>query len=512
MLYFSARLQLHHRYMASLRRLCSIADIHGDLEQAHAALRLCGLTSEAEGSPHWTAGENNATLVQTGDLVDRGPDSLKVIELFSRLQHQAKEAGGRVELLLGNHEVLNMEGDYRYVHPDELQHAGGVQAWGSMFDPVSGGIGRVVSQHPTAVVAGAGPCRTLFVHAGLRSELLLGPQHSARARLADLNTRMRHTLAHARQPRGAFVGLTGDDGPVWYRGFALQREESVCADLRATLQSVGAWRMIVGHTITPDHTRALPRCAGLLQMMDVGMSKAYYGSLAAWTCDARPGTGEAIADATPLYGDGDVSRFGALQTVYQRPEGGPPTGVDDGGASDAGEDERLVGGTLTPWHLPESLMLALGDERARLPRYTALTLSKVQELCDAMDDCAGFSLEGVATPEVVRSSRARPVPLPTVFRWQRAAAVVDTAAATRHPHVHGISGRGGDAAPAAASPALSAPRSHSELSRSIVLPSGAILLVALACCASRMISRSARRYRPVVTRDPRDLSLAEKYC
>ena len=80
--------------------LFAIADIHGDLEKAHTALRLCGLVN---GEHAWSGA--NATLVQMGDLVDRGQDSLKVLRLFWRLKEAALLAGGRVVTLLGNHEV-----------------------------------------------------------------------------------------------------------------------------------------------------------------------------------------------------------------------------------------------------------------------------------------------------------------------------------------------------------------------------------------------------------------------
>ena len=145
----------------------AIADLHGDYDQAIAALRLCGLIA-ADGS--WAGG--NATLVQTGDLVDRGPDSLKVLELFRTLRRQAAQAGGRVVTLLGNHEALNLEGDFRYVNEAELQSTGR-ETWSEMFDPEAGAIGAELRGHEAAVVAGEGACRTLFVHAGLRLHHLL---------------------------------------------------------------------------------------------------------------------------------------------------------------------------------------------------------------------------------------------------------------------------------------------------------------------------------------------------
>ena len=292
----------------SSSRLFAVADLHGDLAQAEAALRLCGLLSP---SGRWDGG--NATLVQTGDLLDRGPQSRELLALFRGLEAEAQAHGGRVLRLLGNHEVLNLEGDVRYVSPDELETAGGQAVWSALFDPLHGKLGQELRQHRVAVVVGSGPCRTLFVHAGLHPDMLRpnaeGSSRSTVGReaglgmdskdvassddlLADINQRMHEALGHAREAGSAFTGLTGDNGPVWYRGFAVGNEALICSALRTTLEAVGAWRMVVGHTIVPGHTHALSRCGGLLHMIDVGMSRAYYGSLAAWTCEPR-GSGDA---------------------------------------------------------------------------------------------------------------------------------------------------------------------------------------------------------------------------
>ena len=53
----------------------------------------------------------------TGDIFDRGPDVLPALWLLHRLEKEAKEAGGGVHLLLGNHEVMVLNGDLRYLHP-----------------------------------------------------------------------------------------------------------------------------------------------------------------------------------------------------------------------------------------------------------------------------------------------------------------------------------------------------------------------------------------------------------
>ena len=67
----------------------------------------------------WAGGK--AHLVQTGDLLDRGKDARKVLDLLMRLEGEARKAGGRVHALLGNHEVMNMLGDLRYVNAEEYK-------------------------------------------------------------------------------------------------------------------------------------------------------------------------------------------------------------------------------------------------------------------------------------------------------------------------------------------------------------------------------------------------------
>jgi len=85
-----------------------IGDIHGQLKKLARLLREAHIVRE---DLSWQAGK--ATLWFIGDLVDRGPDSIAVIDLVIRLQSEAAQTGGRVESLLGNHELL-MLAAYRF--------------------------------------------------------------------------------------------------------------------------------------------------------------------------------------------------------------------------------------------------------------------------------------------------------------------------------------------------------------------------------------------------------------
>lgn len=91
----------------------AIGDVHGDFDDFCLILKRVGLIDE---KLHWAGG--HAILVQTGDLLDRGPKERQVLDLMTSLEDEAAKAGGQVVSLLGNHEVMNLIGDLRYVTPD----------------------------------------------------------------------------------------------------------------------------------------------------------------------------------------------------------------------------------------------------------------------------------------------------------------------------------------------------------------------------------------------------------
>lgn len=97
---------------AKPQNIVAIADVHGDLDDFVAILQRSGLIDQQN---HWKAGPT--TFVQVGDLLDRGPKPREVMDLMMRLEREARQAGGQVVALLGNHEVMNIMGDLRYVTP-----------------------------------------------------------------------------------------------------------------------------------------------------------------------------------------------------------------------------------------------------------------------------------------------------------------------------------------------------------------------------------------------------------
>ena len=141
---------IDHCSFPPVKRLVCIGDIHGDLMAAIKALKLAGVISVNVPNDtqditkiHWTGG--STYVVQLGDQIDRvrpaslfnklcplnDPDivedegsDLKIITLFNRLHYEALRSGGACLSVLGNHELMNVEGDFRYVSPKEFREFG----------------------------------------------------------------------------------------------------------------------------------------------------------------------------------------------------------------------------------------------------------------------------------------------------------------------------------------------------------------------------------------------------
>jgi len=100
--------------VTGVERVVAISDIHGAFDAMVATLSNVGLL---DADLNWTGGDTQLVIV--GDILDRGPRSRDVLDLFMRLEDEAVAAGGYIHVLLGNHESMNMIGDLRYVSKAE---------------------------------------------------------------------------------------------------------------------------------------------------------------------------------------------------------------------------------------------------------------------------------------------------------------------------------------------------------------------------------------------------------
>lgn len=257
-------------------RLLAVGDLHGDRDAALATFKLAGIVDD---SGHWAAG--TATFVQTGDVVDRGPDSKGVIALLKSLQLEAAAAGGELIPLLGNHEVMNTRGDWRYVSDGDLAGYGGVETRAVAYARI-GEEGAWLAQHDAVVVVDD----TVFLHGGLREVW-------AKTGVERINTGVRDAMFDTKSK----AAVLGEQGPLWFRGYAQDPEVEICAEAGRALARVGAKRMVLGHTVQEDGVPHA-RCGGKIVLIDTGISAHYGGHQAA--IEIIDGHARALLPAGPM--------------------------------------------------------------------------------------------------------------------------------------------------------------------------------------------------------------------
>jgi hypothetical protein len=242
----ATRISMPHRAVA-------IGDLHGDLAAARAALRAAGAIDAAD---HWIGGD--LVVIQTGDVLDRGDDESQILELLERLDGEARAHGGALIELLGNHELMNAAGDFRYVTPGGQRDFGGDRA--HALAP-GGRWAKRLAHHNVIAIVGD----TVLSHAGVLE--------SWAARVDATNLEARCWLDG--DVPGPASALTAEDSPVWTRAYGGDGVD--CAALGRVLHALGAKRMIVGHTVQPAGITSA--CDGALWRIDVGMTHVFGGPI-----------------------------------------------------------------------------------------------------------------------------------------------------------------------------------------------------------------------------------------
>lgn len=250
------------------RKVFSIADVHGDFEHFKLILTGLGVATFEEERAQWTGGD--AILVSTGDSVDRGVYAKPIYLAFKELHAQAPDYGGEVINLCGNHELMNLQGDLRYVVGSEYKLYGGREerrmAWSAQ-----GMHGEIRERYLAAAVRGG----TLFVHGGLDPKII-GAYGSGAAAIDALNAEVKKLFE--KEVVDFNHRLFGQRGPFWNRNFAESPDSVACQLVESTLDIVGAKRMVIGHTPQDDGItlRCIhPEHGPQIILADVFISRAY---------------------------------------------------------------------------------------------------------------------------------------------------------------------------------------------------------------------------------------------
>jgi len=251
-------------------RIVAIGDLHGDFSATQRAFRLAGAVDEAG---KWSGGK--LIVVQTGDQLDRGDDEEKILRFLGRLKDEADEAGGALYVLNGNHETMNVMGDFRYVTRGALS---AFESW-APASPLGGQAPEAFRVRANAFLPGGGAAQklaeqslivmvgdSLFAHGGVL------PQHVD----FGVDRLNRETSEWMRGEKSRPPQLVVDEnGPVWTRRYgAPVLDQGACDILSQTLAKLGAKRLVVGHTVQERGMSGA--CGGRVFRIDVGLA-AHYG-------------------------------------------------------------------------------------------------------------------------------------------------------------------------------------------------------------------------------------------
>ena len=369
-----------------VERVVAIGDIHGDFGHYMATLEAAGLVDKRG---RWAGNETH--LVQVGDLPDRGPDTREIIEHIRKLAKQAKRAGGHVHSLIGNHEVMNVTGDLRYLHAGEIaafetsksealqdryldvylqqlekadpeafaslppdfreqwktEHPPGWlehrQAWDPRWNPDAEYAAWVMERKVAIRINDS-----LFVHGGISAEYCGN----------SLDSLTERVIAGLQNYDPANPGILEDPkGPLWYRGLSGKPPVALPETVAAILERHGASRIVVGHT--PTFGVIWPEYEGRTVVVDTGISDYYGGNVAYLEITPEARFAGYLEGKLPLP-EGEASRVDYLEQVIamspgnerlqkrlQQLQNPQPEAVPDAEAEAGGEEtaEPLICGT-----------------------------------------------------------------------------------------------------------------------------------------------------------------------
>ncbi len=298
---------------SDVERIVAIGDIHGDYDHFVKILWAAELVNE---NLNWIGGKTH--LVQLGDIMDRGPDARKILDLLMRLEKQATVAKGKVHVLLGNHEEANLLGiafdtegyvsseqfvsflpeDFKdktekefetntafsFASKEERQEV--LQNyWRQVMknDPAARDeyfsffydyYGKWLIKKNVAIKIND----AVFVHGGIS-------QKFSTWKLEDINDRARKELRFLRkrvyiEPKIVYAS----EGPLWFRGLIHNDENEFKESVDLILKNLNANYIVVGHSVrNKEYLKDLnlSRFDGRVWGMDTGISRGYQGILSA---------------------------------------------------------------------------------------------------------------------------------------------------------------------------------------------------------------------------------------
>ncbi len=230
-------------------KLIAISDIEGNFDGFASFLSANKVIDD---NFNWIFGDGHLLLL--GDFVDRGDNVIPVLWLIYKLENEAVSANGKVHFILGNHEIMNIQGNLRYAQgkyqklATELGQKETDTENRKVLFSADSELGKWLRSKNAMEIIG----NRAFVHAGLNPEIL-----DFNISVDSINKIVRANIDKKSNPENSDIAnfLMGHKGPFWYRGLVSdykQYSKTTITDLEKVLDFYNVEKIVVGHTIVDD--------------------------------------------------------------------------------------------------------------------------------------------------------------------------------------------------------------------------------------------------------------------
>ena len=312
---------------SGVNKIVAVGDLHGDYENFIKIMLGTGIVDE---KLRWAAGDTH--FIQTGDIMDRGPAARMIFDVLRRLEKEAEEAGGKVHVLIGNHEEVNITGivfdypDYvtveqfvsflprayrgqkereflKRIHgtstiwnektQDASTRSKLAEYWQGLMrkddaqrvyiNSFNDNYGKWLLEKNAVIQIND----TIFAHGGISEKY-------STWKLESINSLLRKELAFFKGRRRVFLRyeepfepkiVYDARSPLWFRDLAVKEEKSMKGEFERILKNLGAGHMVIAHTFYRGNgvspviaPRFMSRFDGRLWIIDTGIS-SYYGGV-----------------------------------------------------------------------------------------------------------------------------------------------------------------------------------------------------------------------------------------
>ncbi|MBR8536337.1 metallophosphoesterase [Carboxylicivirga sediminis] len=222
---------------SNVENIAVLSDIHG---QYDLFIRLLKANHIIDATGNWNFAKGHLVII--GDAFDRGDKVTETLWHIIKLSEQAHQAGGRVHYLLGNHDVMVLNTDLRYINEkytavEQVSH----HSYDQLFGPQTL-MGEWLRACPVVLKIND----IVFNHAGLSMEMV---RHNLS--IKAINTTFAEQIIdnHRDSIRANehLSILARSNGPIWYRGY-FKDTTLTNIHIDSILNHFEANHIVVGHT------------------------------------------------------------------------------------------------------------------------------------------------------------------------------------------------------------------------------------------------------------------------